>query len=125
MALWPQPGEAVPPFDLVRIEREVAAFARDALAPWEAGYLEYHARRYQDTLRLLPEGRRGGRRLAWIGSVEGGLEEFDESCPSRASSAATRRSRDCTTARTAACTSGGVLSQSSWGIGGVRLMPPL
>jgi SAM-dependent methyltransferase len=71
MALWPEPGEAAPAFERARIEREVTAFARGALLPWEAGYLEYHGRRYQDTLRLLPEGR--GRRLLDVGSFPGHL----------------------------------------------------
>ena len=38
---------------------------------WEAGYLEYHRRRYQDTLRLLPAGE--GRRLLDVGSFPGHL----------------------------------------------------
>ena len=46
-----------------------------------------------------PRGGRGGCRLTWSGSVEGGLEEFEEFWPSRASSAAIRRSRPCSSAR--------------------------
>jgi hypothetical protein len=57
------------------------------------------------------------------GAVDG--SDLDESCPSRASSAAIRRSKDWTIARTAAFTSGGVLSQSGCGIGGSSLMPLL
>ena len=38
---------------------------------WEAGYLEYHRLRYQDTLRLLPPGE--GRRLLDVGSFPGHL----------------------------------------------------
>lgn len=71
MALWPAPPDAGPPVDLERITREVEGFARSQLPPWEAGYLEFHRRRYQDTLRLLPEGH--GRRLLDIGSFPGHL----------------------------------------------------
>jgi SAM-dependent methyltransferase len=71
MALSPRPPDDVPPLELAAITREVEAFARGALPPWEAGYLEYHRRRYQDTLRLLPEGQ--GRRLLDVGSFPGHL----------------------------------------------------
>ncbi len=71
MALWPRPIEATAPPDLAAITAEVTTFARGALAPWEAGYLEYHRRRYQDTLRLLPPGH--GRRLLDVGSFPGHL----------------------------------------------------
>jgi SAM-dependent methyltransferase len=71
MALWPRPPEDGPPLDLDALTREVEAFARGGLAPWEAGYLEYHRRRYQDTLRLLPAGQ--GRRLLDVGSFPGHL----------------------------------------------------
>src|SRR5439155_26737520 len=70
-ALWPRtPDESRPP-DLSAITREVEAFAGRALPTWEAHYLEYHRRRYQDTLRLLPEGH--GRRLLDVGSFPGHL----------------------------------------------------
>ncbi|MGH7322710.1 MAG: methyltransferase domain-containing protein [Candidatus Rokuibacteriota bacterium] len=69
--LWPRPSDESPPLDLAAITREVEAFARGPLAPWEAGYLEFHRRRYQDTLRLLPEGH--GRRLLDVGSFPGHL----------------------------------------------------
>ncbi len=69
--LWPRPSDESPPLDLAAITREVEAFARGPLASWEAGYLEFHRRRYQDTLRLLPEGR--GRRLLDVGSFPGHL----------------------------------------------------
>lgn len=42
--------------------------------------------------------------------MEGGLEELEEFWPRRASNAEMRRSKDWTKARTAACTSDGVLS---------------
>ncbi len=71
MALWPRPTDEQGPLDLDAIRREVAAFARGSLAPWEAAYLQYHGRRYQDTLRLLPEGH--GRRLLDVGSFPGHL----------------------------------------------------
>jgi SAM-dependent methyltransferase len=71
MALWPAPAGAAPPLDLGAITREVEAFARGDLASWEAGYLEFHRRRYQDTLALLPEGH--GRRLLDVGSFPGHL----------------------------------------------------
>jgi len=51
--------------------REVESFASGGLAPWEAGYLGYHRRRFQDTLRLLPEG--AGRRLLDVGAFPGHL----------------------------------------------------
>src|SRR5437867_2823480 len=69
MALWPRPIDASPPLDLEQVTREVQAFTRGTLAPWEAGYLEYHRRRYLDTLRLLPDGQ--GRRLLDVGSFPG------------------------------------------------------
>ena len=71
MALWPPPADEVPPPDLDEISREVHAFGRGQLPGWEAGYLEYHRRRYQDTLRLLPRG--DGRRLLDVGSFPGHL----------------------------------------------------
>jgi SAM-dependent methyltransferase len=71
MALWPSPREDGPPLDLATLTREVEAFARGSLAPWEAGYLDYHRRRYQDTLRLLPPGH--GHRLLDVGSFPGHL----------------------------------------------------
>jgi SAM-dependent methyltransferase len=71
MALWPSPSDAAPPPDVDQISREVQAFGRGRLADWEAGYLEYHRRRYQDTLRLLPPGE--GRRLLDVGSFPGHL----------------------------------------------------
>ena len=71
MALWPQPADEAPPLALDEISREVHAFAPGGLPAWEAGYLEYHRRRYQDTLRLLPPG--GGRRLLDVGSFPGHL----------------------------------------------------
>jgi SAM-dependent methyltransferase len=71
MGLWPAPADVAPALDLAAIRREVEAFARGGLEPWEAGYLDYHGRRYQDTLRLLPEGQ--GRRLLDVGSFPGHL----------------------------------------------------
>jgi SAM-dependent methyltransferase len=71
MALWPRLPDPTPPPDLPAIAAEVHAFARGALAPWEAGYLDYHRRRYQDTLALLPAGH--GRRLLDVGSFPGHL----------------------------------------------------
>ena len=71
MSLWPATSDAAPPLDLEAITREVYAFAGGTLLPWEAGYLEYHRRRYQDTLRLLPDGH--GRRLLDVGSFPGHL----------------------------------------------------
>jgi SAM-dependent methyltransferase len=71
MPLWPRPADETPPLDLDEITREVTAFGRGALPGWEAGYLEYHRRRYQDTLRLLPPGE--GRRLLDVGSFPGHL----------------------------------------------------
>jgi len=71
MALWPTPPDATPPPTLEEISREVQAFAQGQLLDWEAGYLEYHRRRYQDTLRVLPPG--GGRRLLDVGSFPGHL----------------------------------------------------
>jgi SAM-dependent methyltransferase len=71
MALWPRPPDETAPPDLDDISREVRAFGRGRLPDWEAGYLEYHRRRYQDTLRLLPPG--AGRRLLDVGSFPGHL----------------------------------------------------
>ena len=71
MALWPRPADETTPPDLDEISREVHAFGRGRLPDWEAGYLEYHRRRYQDTLRLLPAGE--GRRLLDVGSFPGHL----------------------------------------------------
>jgi SAM-dependent methyltransferase len=71
MALWPRPADETPPPDVDKISREVQAFGRGHLPDWEAGYLEYHRRRYQDTLRLLPPGE--GRRLLDVGSFPGHL----------------------------------------------------
>ena len=71
MALWPRPADETAPLDLDEISREVHAFGRGRLPDWEAGYLEYHRRRYQDTLRLLPPGE--GRRLLDVGSFPGHL----------------------------------------------------
>jgi SAM-dependent methyltransferase len=71
MALWPRPADETSPPDIDEITREVQAFGRGHLPGWEAGYLEYHRRRYQDTLRLLPPGE--GRRLLDVGSFPGHL----------------------------------------------------
>jgi SAM-dependent methyltransferase len=71
MALWPRPADETPPPDVDEISREVQAFGRGRLPGWEAGYLDYHRRRYQDTLRLLPPGE--GRRLLDVGSFPGHL----------------------------------------------------
>ncbi|MEZ0293833.1 MAG: methyltransferase domain-containing protein [Solirubrobacteraceae bacterium] len=71
MPLWPRPADETAPPDLDEISREVHGFGRGRLPDWEAGYLEYHRRRYQDTLRLLPPG--GGRRLLDVGSFPGHL----------------------------------------------------
>jgi len=71
MALWPRPADESPPPDVAEITREVQAFGRCRLPDWEAGYLEYHRLRYQDTLRLLPPGE--GRRLLDVGSFPGHL----------------------------------------------------
>jgi hypothetical protein len=71
MTLWPRPSGETPALDLDTITREVERFARGRLLPWEAGYLDYHRRRYQDTLRLLPPG--DGRRLLDVGSFPGDL----------------------------------------------------
>jgi SAM-dependent methyltransferase len=71
MALWPRPADETPPPDVDEISREVVAFGRGRLPEWEAGYLEYHRRRYQDTLRVLPPGE--GRRLLDVGSFPGHL----------------------------------------------------
>src|SRR5262245_60945864 len=71
MPLWPRPPDETAPPDLDEISRAVHAFGRSRLPDWEAGYLEYHRRRYQDTLRLLPPGE--GRRLLDVGSFPGHL----------------------------------------------------
>jgi SAM-dependent methyltransferase len=71
MALWPRPADESPPPDVADITREIHAFGRGRLPDWEAGYLEYHRLRYQDTLRLLPPGE--GRRLLDVGSFPGHL----------------------------------------------------
>ena len=73
MTLWPRPGGETPALDidLDTITREVERFARGPLPSWEMGYLDYHRRRYQDTLRLLPAG--DGRRLLDVGSFPGHL----------------------------------------------------
>ena len=60
--------ETTPP-DLDEISGEIHAFGRGRLPDWETGYLEYHRRRYQDTLRLLPAGE--GRRLWTSGRSRG------------------------------------------------------
>jgi SAM-dependent methyltransferase len=71
MTLRPRPAaEYLPPAEWA-ITREVESFAPRGLAPWEAGYLGYHWRRFQDTVRLLPEG--GGRRLLDVGAFPGHL----------------------------------------------------
>jgi SAM-dependent methyltransferase len=77
MTLWPTPPDPAPALDLAAITREVETFAGRTLPAWEAGYLEYHRRRYQDTLRLLPEG--GGRRLLDVGSFPGHLSALAQS----------------------------------------------
>jgi SAM-dependent methyltransferase len=71
VALWPAPADASPPLALDAITREVEAFAQGPLPAWETLYLAYHRRRYQDTLRLLPDGQ--GRRLLDVGSFPGHL----------------------------------------------------
>jgi SAM-dependent methyltransferase len=71
MPLWPRPSNDTPPPGLDDITREVHAFGGGHLPDWEVGYLEYHRRRYQDTLRLLPPGE--GRRLLDVGSFPGHL----------------------------------------------------
>jgi SAM-dependent methyltransferase len=71
MTLWPRPAGEMPDLDLDAITREVERFAHGCLPPWEAGYIDYHRRRYQDTLRLLPPGE--GRRLLDVGSFPGHL----------------------------------------------------
>jgi hypothetical protein len=71
MPLWPRPSNDTPPPGLDDITREVHAFGGGRLPDWEVGYLEYHRRRYQDTLRLLPPGE--GRRLLDVGSFPGHL----------------------------------------------------
>jgi SAM-dependent methyltransferase len=71
MPLWPRPPDESAALDLDAITREVEAFARGPLLSWEVGYLEYHRRRYQDTLRLLPDGQ--GRKLLDVGSFPGHL----------------------------------------------------
>ena len=71
MALWPRPDDEVLPPDVDEISREVTGFGRGRLPDWEASYLAYHQRRYQDTLRLLPPGE--GRRLLDVGSFPGHL----------------------------------------------------
>jgi SAM-dependent methyltransferase len=71
MGLWPAPRDAVPSPGLAALRREVEAFARGGLASWEVGYLDYHQRRYEDTLCLLPAGQ--GRRLLDVGSFPGHL----------------------------------------------------
>jgi SAM-dependent methyltransferase len=71
MTFWPHPTDQSPAFEVDAITREVEAFAGEPLLPWEAGYLEYHRRRYLDTLRLLPPGH--GQRLLDVGSFPGHL----------------------------------------------------
>src|SRR5262245_134837 len=71
MALWPRPSDETRATELEEISHQIQLFARGHLADWEAGYLEYHRRRYQDTLRLLPPGE--GRRLLDVGSFPGHL----------------------------------------------------
>src|SRR5262245_7614381 len=71
MSLWPRPADESQPPDVTEITREIHAFGRGHLPDWEAAYLEYHRRRYQDTLRLLPAGQ--GRRLLDVGSFPGHL----------------------------------------------------
>src|SRR5262245_33827840 len=71
MALWPRPADDTSPPDIDEISREVHAFGGGRLPGWEAAYLDYHRRRYQDTLRLLPPG--DGRRLLDVGSFPGHL----------------------------------------------------
>src|SRR5262245_16157717 len=71
MAVWPRPGDEIAPPDLDEISHAVHAFAGGRLSDWEAAYLDYHRRRYQDTLRLLPPG--AGRRLVDVGSFPGHL----------------------------------------------------
>jgi SAM-dependent methyltransferase len=77
MPLWPRPTEETPPPDVDEISREVQAFGGGRLPDWEAGYLEYHRKRYQDTLRLLPPGE--GRRLLDVGSFPGHLSALAQS----------------------------------------------
>jgi SAM-dependent methyltransferase len=71
MALWPRPPDEIVPPSRDAVAAEIAAWAGGRLPAWEAGYLEYHCRRYQDTLRLLPVG--DGRRLLDVGSFPGHL----------------------------------------------------
>src|SRR5512135_958800 len=58
------------------------------------------------------------------GSEDGGLEELVELVLSRSSRSAIRRSKDCTSAATAACASGKRVSQMGCGSGGRSVMPP-
>ena len=76
MSLWPRPADETVPPDVADITREIHAFARGRLPDWEAGYLEYHRLRYQDTLRLLPPGE--GRCLVDVGSFPGHLSALAE-----------------------------------------------
>src|SRR5262249_4272237 len=71
MPLWPRPANETPSPDVDEISHEVHVFGRGRLPDWEAGYLEYHRQRYQDTLRLLPPDE--GRRLRDVGSSPGHL----------------------------------------------------
>lgn len=78
----------------------------------------------------LPLGVLGGAGLACGGSDDGGLEELDESWPSRASSPATRVWRTATwetmvsSERMYACTAGGRAANTASGSGGGGVMPP-
>src|SRR3954467_805768 len=74
--------------------------------------------------RFLPEAGAGGRRLTEGGSVEGGLEEVGEFFLIRSSRGAIRRSKDCTSAETAACASGESVTQRSCESGGRPVMRP-
>jgi hypothetical protein len=58
------------------------------------------------------------------GSEEGGWEELVAFLLSRSSSSPIRRSKDCTSAATAACASGERVSQMACGSGGRSVMPP-
>lgn len=70
-SLWPAPDPGFPVPDLAAIEEAVLRFAGGVLEAWERDYLGFHLKRFQDTLRLLPEG--GGGHLLDIGAFPGHL----------------------------------------------------
>jgi SAM-dependent methyltransferase len=69
--LWPTPEPEFPVPSLAAIEQAIDRFSAGSMQEWERHYLQFHRRRFQDTLRLLPEGN--GGHLLDVGAFPGHL----------------------------------------------------